>query len=128
MGQRILLSCTQCNQKKEMFVGAGLMSNNPDVIASCLNADEAQEWTQMNHSQKIDFFQAKQKAFYCGHCNELFCQLSVDVTLKDGSEVTFGDKCQVCHSRLQEVDTQANPMCPICRSGVLNRKEIGLWD
>ncbi|MBD5505697.1 MAG: hypothetical protein HDR09_18645 [Lachnospiraceae bacterium] len=128
MGQRILLSCTQCNHKKEMSVGVGLMSNNPDVIASCLNADEAEVWRQLNHNQKISFFQAEQKVFYCSHCNELFCQLSADLTLTDGSEVTLGNKCQVCQTNLQEIDTKAKPMCPICHSGILERKEIGLWD
>lgn len=128
MGQRILLSCTQCNHKKEMSVGVGLMSNNPDIIASCLNADEAEEWRKLYQSQQISFFQAEQKVFYCEHCNDLFCQLSVDTTLMDGREVTFGDKCQECHSKLQEIDTQAKPMCPICRSGVLIRQQIGLWD
>lgn len=128
MGQRILLSCTQCNYKKEMSVGMGLMSNNPAIIASCLNADEAEEWKQLYNSQKISYFQAEQKVFYCDHCNDLFCQLSVDATLTDGREIIFGDKCQKCHSKLQEIDTQAKPMCPICHSGVLNRKQIGLWD
>lgn len=128
MGQRILLSCTQCNHKKEMSVGMGLISNNSDVIASCLNTDEAEEWRQLYQSQKIRFFQAEQKVFYCGHCNDLFCQLSVDMTLEDGREKTFGNKCQVCHNEMQEIDTQASPMCPICHSGVLNRKQIGLWD
>lgn len=128
MGQRILLSCTQCNHKKEMSVGVGLMSNNPDIIVSCLNTDEAEEWRQLYHSQKISFFQAEQKVFYCGHCNDLFCQLSVDMALVDGREITLGNKCQVCHKELLEIDTRANPMCPICHSGVLNRKQIGLWD
>ena len=128
MGQIILLSCTQCNHKKEMSVGMGLMSNNPDVIASCLNTDEAEEWRQLYDSQKISFFQAEQKVFYCDHCNDLFCRLSVDATLTDGSEVTFGTKCQKCHNTMQEIDTQANPLCPICHSGVLKRKQIGLWD
>lgn len=128
MGQRILLSCTQCNHKKEMSVGKGLMSNNPDVIASCLNADEAEAWRQLYHSQKISFFQAEQKVFYCEHCNDLFCQLSVDATLADGQVITFGNKCRVCHNGLWEIDTRANPVCPICHNGVLNRKQIGLWD
>lgn len=128
MGQRILLSCTQCNHKKEMSVGMGLMSNNPDVIASCLSADEAEEWQRLYQSQRISFFQAEQKVFYCGHCNDLFCQLSVNATLVDGSDITFGYKCQTCHKELQEIDTQVSQMCPICHSGVLNRKQIGLWD
>ncbi|MBD5488768.1 MAG: hypothetical protein HDR13_08230 [Lachnospiraceae bacterium] len=128
MGQRILLSCTQCNLKKEMSVGVGLMCNNPDVIASCLEADDAKEWQRLFHSNQVSFFQAQQEAFYCDHCNDLFCQLSVDVTLTDGRELTFGNKCQVCHNKLQEIDTQASPMCPICHSGILIRKNIGLWD
>ncbi len=128
MGQRIRLSCTQCNYQKEMSVGTGLMSNNPDVIGSCLNTDEAEEWKQLYHGKKISFFRAEQKVFYCAHCNDLFCRLSVEVTFADGRETTFGNKCQVCKREMREIDTRARPMCPICHSGILNRKEIGLWD
>lgn len=129
MGQRILLSCESCGCKKEMSVGAGLMSNNPDIIASCLNKKESAEWRQLYEQQKTDTFHAQQKVFYCEHCNDLFCQLTVDAVLTDGRKVTFGDRCKKCDTKLQEVNLEAHHMaCPICKAGLLSWKQTGLWD
>lgn len=129
MGQRILISCDTCGCKKEMSVGAGLMSNNPEVIASCLPQSEAGEWRKIYDQQKVRFFNAQQKVFYCKVCNDLFCNLTVDAELTDGSKVTFGNYCTQCGGELQEVDMQAHHMvCPICRTGDLSWKQVGLWD
>ena len=65
MGKVILLSCERCGCKKEMSVGVGLMSNNPAVIASCLNKEEAQAWRELNSQQKIDFFQFRSPYMDC---------------------------------------------------------------
>ncbi len=129
MGQRILVSCDQCGCKKEMSVGVGLMSNNPDVIASCLDGKEAEEWKRLYSCQKINYFQAEQKVFYCDHCKELSCRLVVDADLKDGSTVTLGNQCGKCGAKLQEVSLEAHHMvCPVCKIGDLSWKQVGLWD
>lgn len=129
MGKRILLSCDKCGCKKEMSVGTGLMTNNPDIIASCLNEEEAKEWTQLYSQNKISFHQAKQKVFYCDHCRGLFCQLTVDATLTDGKEMTFGNKCEKCGNELEEISLETRHMvCPVCKEGDLSWKQAGLWD
>lgn len=129
MGQRILLSCESCGCKKEMSVGAGLMSNNPDIIASCLSKEEGTEWRQLYDRQKIDSFHAQQKVFYCEDCNDLFCQLTVDTVLTDGKEIIFGDKCKKCGNKLQEVSLEAHhTICPRCKVGDLSWKQVGFWD
>ena len=129
MGQRILLSCDNCGCKKEMSVGAGLMSRNPDVIASCLKEREAGEWRQLYDRQRIASFRAQQKVFFCEHCNDLSCQLTVDAVLADGSKATFGDKCKKCDNKLQEVNLEAHHMvCPVCKAGDLSWKQVGFWD
>lgn len=129
MGQRILLSCDSCGCKKEMSVGVGLMSRNPDVIASCLDQEEAAEWRQQYNQQRISSFQAEQKVFYCGHCNDLFCRLIVDAVLTDGAKIVFGSKCEKCGNELKEIGLEAHHMvCPICRTGDLSWKQAGLWD
>ena len=97
MGQRILAVCDVCGIKKEMSVGAGLMTNNPDMIASCLNGEEAEAWKSLYSQRKVESFRASQKVFCCDHCRDLRCQLTVSATLTDGTEVTFGDKCAKCH-------------------------------
>lgn len=129
MGQRILLSCKECGCKKEMSVGVGLMSNNPEIIASCLNAEEAKSWRELNSQQKIDFFQAEQKVFYCEHCKDLLCQLTVEAELADGTKIVFGNRCETCHGELVEISLKTHHMpCPICKNGDLGWKQVGLWD
>lgn len=128
MGQRIVLSCEKCGCQKTMSVGSGLMSNNAEVIASCLNQKEAGDWQRLCQENKISFFRASQRVFYCGHCNDLLCQLSVDIELTDGNKMVLGNMCGVCGKELQEIELQAHPICPLCKSGELSYKQIGLWD
>lgn len=128
MGQRILLSCEKCGCKKEMSVGVGLMSNQPDIIASCLNEEEANKWQQLYHNKKVASFRAEQKVYYCENCKDLFGLLSVDAELTDGNKVTFGNKCRTCRKELEPIELQAHMKCPICKSGDLHWKQTGLWD
>ena len=72
MGQRIALSCKDCGMHKEISVGVGLMSNNPDVIASSLSKEDAEEWKILLGQKKMTSFVAEQKAYYCPHCNDIF--------------------------------------------------------
>ena len=112
-----------------MSVGAGLMSRNSDVIASCLNKEEAAEWRQLCDRQEVSSFQAEQKVFYCGHCNDLFCQLIVNAGLTDGKSVVFGNKCDKCGNELHGIDLEARHMvCPVCKTGDLSWKQTGFWD
>ena len=129
MGQRILTACDVCGIKKEMSVGAGLMTNNPDMIASCLNGEEAEAWKSLYSQRKVESFRASQKVFCCDHCRDLRCQLTVSATLTDGTEVTFGDKCAKCHGELQEVSLAAqHQICPVCGKGDLSWRQTGFWD
>ena len=128
MGQRIVLSCEKCGFQKTMSVGSGLMSNNAEVIASCLNKEEAEKWQKLNREKEISFFRARQKVFYCGHCNDLFCQLSVDAELTGGDKIILGNRCEKCNKEMQEIELQDYVVCPICKSSELSRKQIGLWD
>lgn len=112
-----------------MSVGAGLMSRNPEVIASCLYGEEAEEWKRLYEQQKVSSFCSEQKVFYCGHCRDLFCRLIVNAGLTDGSKATFGDRCGKCGEELKEVSLKAHHMtCPICRTGDLSWKQVGFWD
>lgn len=129
MGQRILLSCDVCGCKKEMSVGAGLMSRNAEVAASCLGEEDAGEWRQLYGQGRVSFFRSKQKVFYCERCKDLVCQLVVEAELTDGSKITLGDRCQTCRGELDEVDLEMHHMiCPICKKGDLSWKQVGLWD
>lgn len=128
MGQRIVLSCEKCGFQKTMSVGSGLMSNNVDVITSCLDKEDAVKWQQLNSAKKISFFRARQKVYYCGHCNDLFCQLSVDAELIDGDKVVLGNRCEKCGNEMREINPENHIICPICNGGELSRKQIGLWD
>lgn len=129
MGQRILLSCDICGCKKEMSVGAGLLSNRPDIAASCLAPEEAAEWRRLYDGGMISSFHAEQKVYYCKHCQDLVCQLAVDAFLTDGTEKIFGNRCEKCQGQLQEMDMQARHMaCPICGKGDLSWKQVGFWD
>lgn len=129
MGQRILLSCDQCGCKKEMSVGAGLMTNNPDIIASCLDAEEAGEWQRLYGGGKIASFRAEQKVYYCEQCQDLMCQLTVNAVLTDGQEKIFGARCEKCRGPLQEMDLELHHrICPVCHRGDLSLKQVGLWD
>lgn len=129
MGQRILLSCDICGCKKEMSVGAGMMSRNPDVIASCLPKEEAEEWRKLYEHKEVESFRAEQKVFFCESCKDLFCRLSVDMELTDGSKVTLGNRCEKCGQKLEEVSLQAHHMiCPVCTKGDLSWKQVGFWD
>ncbi len=129
MGQRILLSCDTCGCKQEMSVGAGLLSNRPDIVESCLTPKEAGEWRRLYDEGKIASFHAEQKVYHCKHCQDLLCQLTVDAILTDGTEKTFGDRCEKCQGELQEMDMQARHMiCPVCGRGDLSWKQVGFWD
>ena len=128
MGQRIVLSCKKCDRKQEMSVGVGLMSNNPNVIASCLDKEEAKEWQQLNQNHKISSFQAEQKVFYCESCKEFFCLLTVDIQLTDGKKLTLGNKCKKCGQELREIKWRDHVVCPVCNITDLDWKQVGLWD
>lgn len=129
MGQRILLSCDICDCKKEMSVGAGLMSRNADVIASCLPAGEAEEWRKLYDGKKIAAFRAEQKVFYCGNCKDLLSRMTVNAELVDGNKIVLGNRCAQCGGELQELDLQTHHMiCPICGRGDLSWKQVGFWD
>lgn len=129
MGKRILLSCDRCGCKKEMSVGAGLLSNNPDIIASCLNEKEAGEWRRLYGENKVSSYQAQQKVFYCEHCKDLFCQLTVNAGLTDGTEIIFGNRCEKCGGELEEISLETRHMvCPVCKVGDLSWKQVGFWD
>lgn len=128
MGQRIILSCKKCDRKQELSVGVGLMTNNPDVIASCLDKEEAKEWQQLYQNHKISSFRAEQKVFCCDSCKELSCLLAVDIQLTDGKKLTIGNKCKKCGKELQEIKWQDNVVCPVCSITNLDWKQVGLWD
>ena len=128
MGQMIVLTCERCGCREKMSVGGGLMTNNPDVIASCLNPSEAEEWKRLYQNKKVKSFQAEQKVFYCEKCKKLSCLLSVDAELTNGKEITLGDQCGKCQTKLQEIKWQEKPICPICNTGKLEWKQVGLWD
>ena len=128
MGQRIVLTCERCGCRETMSVGGGLMTNNPDVIASCLNPKEAEEWNRLYRNNKVKSFQAEQKVFYCEKCKKLSCLLSVAAELTNGKEITLGDQCGKCQTKMQEIKWQEKPVCPICNTGNLEWKQVGLWD
>lgn len=129
MGQRVLLSCDACSCKKEMSIGAGLLSNRPDIIASCLEPKEAEEWRKLYDGKSIGSFHAEQKVYYCKHCQDLVCQLTVNALLTDGTIKIFGNRCEKCQTELREMDMQVHHMiCPICGKGDLSWKQIGFWD
>ncbi len=129
MGQRILISCDMCGCKKEMSVGAGLLSRRPDIIASCLDSKDAETWRQLYDGKKIDSFRSQQKVYYCKNCKDLVCQLTVNARLTDGTEKILGNLCEKCHNELQEIDMEAHHMiCPICGNGDLSWKQVGFWD
>lgn len=128
MGQRIVLSCEKCDRQQTMSVGGGLMSNNPDVIASCLNNEETAEWRRLYQNKKISSFRAEQKVFYCDRCKELSCLLSVDIQLTDGKKITLGNKCSKCRKELQEIEWQNHAVCPVCNQCSLDWRQVGYWD
>lgn len=129
MGQRILLLCDTCGCKKEMSVGAGLLSGRPDIIASCLDPKDAETWRWLYDGKKIGSFRSEQKVYYCEHCKDLVCQLTVNARLTDGTEKILGNRCEKCHNELQEIDMEAHHMiCPICGNGDLSWKQVGFWD
>lgn len=128
MGQRIVLLCKDCGLHKEISVGSGLMSNNTDVIASCMDKEDAQKWKMLLEQKKITSFAAEQKAYYCAHCAEVSALLSVDVELTDGSKVTLGNKCKKCNRELYEIILQKHRPCPVCKGANFSWQQIGLWD
>lgn len=128
MGQRMALLCKDCGLHKEISVGIGLMSNNPDVIESCLNKEDAEKWKTLSEQKKIASFAAEQKAYYCAHCADVFSLLSVEVELVDGSKITLGNKCEKCNRELYEMILQKNRPCPVCKGDKFSCRQIGLWD
>ncbi len=129
MGQRIQLSCDKCGYRKTMSVGAGLLSRRLEIITDCLSQEEADEWRRLYNENKVSDYHVEQKVYYCGKCNDLVCQLTVDAKLEDGSEVTFGDRCNICDGELEVLDLQSHHMiCPVCRSGDMTWQQVGLWD
>lgn len=129
MGQRIQLSCDKCGCKKAMSVGVGMLSRRPDIIAGCLSQEEADEWRRLYSQNKVQDYHVEQKAYYCSHCKDLVCQLTVGVKLVDGSEAIFGDKCNTCNGELEELDLRTHHMvCPVCQSGDMTWQQVGLWD
>lgn len=128
MGQRIALSCKDCGLNKEISVGAGLMSNNPDVIASCLDKEDAEQWKTLYGQKKIASFVAEQKPYYCLHCNDVFSLLTVEADLTDGRKVILGNKCRKCHGGLHEIILQKHRTCPVCKGGKFNWQQTGYWD
>lgn len=128
MGQRIALSCKDCGMHKEISVGVGLMSNNPDVIASSLSKEDAEEWKILLGQKKMTSFVAEQKAYYCPHCNDIFSLLSVEAELTDGKKIILGNKCKKCGRELYEMLLQKNRPCPACKGGKFGWQQIGFWD
>lgn len=128
MGQRILLSCGKCGYRNEMSVGVGLMSRNPDVIASCLNREERKLWTNLYDAQRISAYRAEQKVFYCESCRELSCLLAVDIETADGEKITLGSRCGKCGGPLRDMDLREPVACPQCGSPKLDIRQTGFWD
>lgn len=128
MGQRIALSCKDCGLHKEISVGSGLMSNNPDVIASCLVKEDAEKWKTLFEQKKISSFTAEQKAYYCAHCSDVFSLLTVEAELSDGSKIVLGNKCKNCNRELYEIILQKHRPCPVCKGGKFGWQQIGFWD
>ncbi len=129
MGQIILLSCKKCGFQKELSTGAGLMGNDPEAVASELDIGEAKEWRKLHRDNKISFFDARKKVFYCENCNDIVSRLAVTAVLTDGNEINFGGKCQICGHKLAEMDMEAHHIfCPVCKGGGMCAEEIGLWD
>ena len=129
MGQIIRLSCKKCGFMKELPVGAGLMSIDPEAVASDLDIGEAKEWRKLHRDNKVRFFDARKKALYCEHCKDVLSQTVVTGCLTDGSEINFGGKCRICGRKLQEMNIEAHRIsCPICNGKDMHPEEIGLWD
>lgn len=128
MGQRITLSCKDCGLHKEIAVGSGLMSNNPDVIASCLNKEDAEEWKTLFEQKKIASFKAEQKAYYCAYCSDIFSPLLVEAELTDGSKVVLGNKCKKCNGEMYEIILQKHRPCPACKGEKFSWQQTGFWD
>lgn len=128
MGQRVALSCKDCGLHKEISVGAGLMSNNPEVIESCLNKEDAEKWKMLFEQKKVASFTAEQKAYYCTHCSDVFSLLSVEAELTDGSKVLLGNKCKKCNRELYEIILQKRRPCPVCKGGKFSWQQTGFWD
>lgn len=128
MGQRIALSCKDCGLHKELSLGAGLMSNKPDVIASCLDKEDAAEWKELYDQKKVTSFQAQQKAYYCPYCNDVLSLFCVEAELTDGRKIVLGEKCKKCHGGVQEILMQKRRPCPVCKGGNFSWQQIGFWD
>lgn len=128
MGQRILLSCGKCGLEKTVSVGGGLMSRNPEVIASCLCREEAEEWKRLYDEQKMIRFRSQQKACYCEQCKELKDVLIAEAELTDGNTIVFGTKCSQCQNDLEILELQNDPECPMCHNAKMHQKQIGIWD
>lgn len=104
------------------------MSRNPDVIASCLHQEEAEEWNRLYDEHQIIGFCSQQEACYCDNCGELKDALVVGAELADGSKRVFGHRCSKCHKELLILDLNKNPVCPVCKSADLRQQQTGLWD
>lgn len=128
MGQRILLACGKCGYRNEMSVGIGLMSRDPDVIASCLNQEEQKFWTSLYDMRKISAYRAEQKVFYCESCRELSCLLTVDIETADGEKITLGSRCGKCGRQVREIDLHEPIVCPNCGNANLDKRQTGFWD
>lgn len=128
MGRVLTLLCRKCGFQRNVQVGIGLMSRNPDIIASCLEKNEADKWKNLYDGHSIQNFSAQQDVFYCDVCRELKSAFHVEAWLKDGSRVLFGRKCRTCSGEMQIMDLQEEVICPVCEEAHLDKKVTGLWD
>ena len=80
MGEIIHLSCDRCDLKKQLKIGAGMMSNRASVVEDMLAGEDLNEWRRLQEQGKIGFFSWQYDLAYCDSCHDL--KSIFDVTIK----------------------------------------------
>ena len=124
MGQTLNLTCS-CGYKKDIQVGAGLLSIKEDTIRRLFTPEELAGFDRALKSGEAGFFMHTQKIAYCKACSDLFSAPELSYGSDEQKKYVL-KPCPECGGQLASRDDPGD--CPKCGK-VLSAEPVNvMWD
>lgn len=128
MGEIIHLSCEKCDFKKQLRIGAGMLSIRAFVVEENLLDEDLQDWKRLQEQDKIGFFSWQYDLAYCDSCHDFQSIFDVNIKTKEDEQIRLGGRCDTCHKQLQPLPKGVAITCPRCGNTDVRKMRVGMWD
>ncbi len=131
MGLGMVVSCSNCGFRKNIFTGTGMHSPMMLEVLEELNKSERIRVEALIKDDAIADYEYCRELYKCPKCDALTDKCRLTLTLKDGTKTEAVHKCWKCKKQLEVIedhDLIKTFKCPKCHKQSLVFDHSILWD